>query len=160
MFNEAKKKIFSEIIEFQGHRNIIGTHYNTLEITTHDEISKRADCIVGVSATKGCSGLNPKLSNHVKNNGKMSFVIRVENEEFTFFGFGDPALKLTNPLEIVLRKSVFASDRTLAVRCNAAAIDLPRSMVHALQDPSSRGSMEIIALDEYAKEQIPTVEFV
>jgi len=44
---------------------------------------------------------------------------------------------------MVIRKSDFISDRTLAVRADAAARDLPRGMVRALKDPRTVGRLEI-----------------
>jgi len=155
----VKNKIFSQTITFNGHENILGTHYNTLEVTKENDISKRADCIIGVSSTAGCADINSELASHIKQNGKMAFVIRVEELDFSFLGFGSKSLHLSDPHEIVLRKSDYASSRTLAIRCTAAAVDLPREMILRLQDPDSKGELEIIAVDEYFREELPVVEF-
>jgi len=151
--------IISEAISFHGHRNILATHYNTLEITTEKEISKRADCIIGVSATKACSDINERLASHIKSGGKMAFVIKVNEIEFSFTGYGSPDLQLSDSQEIVLRKSNFASSRTLAILSDAAAIDLPRFLIRKLQDPQCKGDLEIIAISEHAREKIPALEF-
>ena len=89
----------------------------------------------------------------------MEFEIRVGNHKFSFFGYGDRQLTLTDPHEIVLRKSNFASARTLAVKCNVAAIDMPREMIKALQNPKMEGVMEIVGVDDYLQDSIPTLEF-
>jgi len=56
---------------------------------------------------------------------------------------GDPRLELSHPHDIVVRKSDYASDRTLAVHANAAARDIPREMVRGLRDPGTVGRLEI-----------------
>lgn len=142
-------------IVFRGHKNILGLHRNTIELTTEDEISRRADCIIGVSADKACSQLKPALKSHITRSGKLAFEIRVERAgKFEFFGYGSKDLSLSNPVEIVFRKSDFSSPRTGAIRCNAAASDIPREMIGILQSPESRGVLIIRAIDEFLDDQI------
>ncbi|MEM2324735.1 MAG: DUF371 domain-containing protein, partial [Archaeoglobaceae archaeon] len=43
-----------EILAF-GHSNITAKHRTTFEITKDQEISKRADCVIGVKASKSIS---------------------------------------------------------------------------------------------------------
>ena len=161
LVNDLKTNgISSEIIEFQGHENILGTHYNTLEITTDLMISKRADCIIGVNATKSCATLDGRLVSHVRSNGKMLFLLTVGNLNFSFNGFGSQNLTLSDEKEIVLRKSDFISPRTLAIRCDASAIDLPREMIRTLQNPRIRGKMEIRAVEGTQIGVVPSVEFL
>jgi uncharacterized protein len=142
-------KIFSETIQFRGHENILGTHRNTLEITKEAEISKRADCIIGVCASKSCADLDPRLVKHIMSNGRLEFEIAVKNAKFAFSGFGSENLTLTDTGEIVLRKSDFSSPRTLAIHCDAAAIDLPRELVELLKNPKTPGTMEIFAVETH-----------
>jgi len=141
----SDKRIFSEKIQFRGHRNILGTHRNTLEITKDEEISKRADCIIGVKASKGCSDLDPRLMTHINSGSKLEFEITVQNLSFHFAGFGSPDLELSDPREIVFRKSDFLSPRTLAIGCDAAAVDIPREIIHLLSDPATMGTIQITA---------------
>ncbi len=92
----------------------------------------------------------------------MAFVIRVEDLEFGFQGFGSENLPLTDETEIVLRKSEFISPRTLAIQCDAAAIDVPREMVNLLKDPGTIGSLEIKVIEALglSEREIPPIEFV
>jgi uncharacterized protein len=145
--NVPGKKIFSETIEFHGHRNIQGTHRNTLEVTKESEISRRADCIIGVEASKSCVDLDERIANHLKTNGKMEFRITVDSLQSSFSGFGCHKLPLTDEREIVLRRSDFISERTLAIHCDAAAIDLPREIIRLLQNPKTTGTLELIAIE-------------
>ncbi len=140
-------------IHFHGHKNIIGSHRNTLEITRENEISKRADCIIGVRSSKGCSGLSPALAKHIQNSGALSFVIRVENYSFAFSGIGSSELTLKHDSEIVLRRSDYVSERTAAIHCSAAAIDIPREIVWKLKDPTCLGILEVRAVASPAEKE-------
>jgi hypothetical protein len=142
--NDAQlQSTFIETIHFNGHPNILATHYNTLEVTRAAEISRRADCIIGVNASKACSDLQDGLKRHIRNGGNLFLTIEVGNASFSFEGRGMPTLSLTNSDELVLRKSDFASDRTAAVLCSAAALDLPREMIQLLQLKDAKGCLTI-----------------
>ncbi|HYB03873.1 MAG TPA: DUF371 domain-containing protein [Nitrososphaerales archaeon] len=145
--NSSTGRTFSQTIQFRGHENILGTHRNTLEITKEAEISKRADCIIGVRATKSCADLDSRLVNHIRSNGRLEFEIAVKDVKFNFSGFGSENLPVSDTREIVLRKSDFFSPRTLAIHCDAAAIDLPREIVQLLKNPEAVGTMEIFAVE-------------
>src|ERR1700693_4553404 len=154
-------EIFSQVIEFRGHRNVLGTHKNTLEITMDQNISKRADCIVGVSASTGCSGLDPEIKEHIQSGGYLHVEISVRELSFSFTGKGASNLELLDPHEMVFRKSDFASPRTIAVSCDAASIDIPRELIQMLQIPENAGSLKITALKtiELSEVQSPRIEF-
>ncbi len=135
-----------ERIPFLGHENILGTHKNTLEITTEEYISKRADCIIGVGAAKGCADLYVDTKQWLQNGNWVGLEIRCGPLSYSFVGKGASTLDLKDQNEIVLRKSDFASSRTLALRCSHAACDVPRRMINLLQDPNSSGELIIRSL--------------
>jgi hypothetical protein len=141
---------------------VLGNHRNTIEITKDSGISLRADCIIGVAANKACSDLNSKLIEHIRSRGILKFVITVKNLKFVFSGSGSSELQLTHPTEIVFRKSDFISSRTIALHCDAAAIDLPREMIKLLQDPNTIGSLRVDALPEWTStnQDVPRIEFI
>ena len=43
----------------------------------------------------------------------------------------------------MLRKSAFTCSRTIAIKCDKASDDIPRSMVKKLQDPKTSGKLII-----------------
>ena len=137
---------FLEELQFYGHRNVLATHYNTLEITMDEEISKRADCIIGVKSNKGCLQLSEKLRNHIHQAGRLRFILSVSEFSFEFTGKGEPALDLNDPREIVFRKSNYVSSRTVALNCSVAACDIPRPIIKLLQNPESVGKLLISAI--------------
>ena len=62
---------------------------------------------------------------------------------FSIKASGDPRLQLSHEHDIVIRRSDFISDRTLAVQADAAAKDIPREMVNLLRNPKTVGRLEI-----------------
>lgn len=139
-----EKALVKEVISFSGHPMVRSLHPTTIEITTEDHLTPRGDCIVGVSAEKGCLQLDERTKEALRRaEALVSFKIRAGGEEFMFNARGDPGLELSNPNDIVIRKSGFLSERTLAVGANAAAIDLPRSLVSRLKRPDAVGRLEI-----------------
>ena len=119
-------------------------HPTTIEVTTEEHLTPRGDCIVGVAADKGCAGLSEEVKRALRVDGAPVTVRLVVGEmAFSVKALGDSRLELTHPHDIVLRKSDFVSDRTLAVGAGAAARDIPREMVDALKDPGTAGRLEI-----------------
>ena len=136
-----------DTVQFTGHPNIRSTHYNTIEVTRASEISPRADCIIGVNASKACTGLTSALRNHIQKGGDLIFTIIVEDKSFDFLGRGVSGLSLVSSEELVFRRSSFLSDRTAAISCSAAAINVPRDIVKLLQSKDTKGALFIRAAD-------------
>ena len=128
---------------FYGHPNVRSTHRTTTEITTDPHLSVRGDCIVGVLADSGCATLPDTLKKDLRNPDSCVLIsIRVGKTRFDITGRGDARLTLTHPHDIVIRKSTFVCPRTLAVGCDMASVDMPRSMVQDLQN-GMEGTMTI-----------------
>jgi hypothetical protein len=131
-------------IEFSGHENIRSNHQKTIEITKESHLTPRGDCIVGVNAKYSCADLPEELKNKLKNSdSKITFSIKVGDDDFVIEGMGHPDLILTHTEDIVIRKSDFICPRTLSVKCDKASDLLPRNMVRQLQDPSTIGTLTI-----------------
>lgn len=134
-----------ERIQFWGHPAIVATHATTFELTTDNRLTRQGDCIIGVRASKGCRDLNLGLKEHLRrNSSRIRIVLTVEGVVFEAQAFGSENLLLTHARDIVIRKSSFVCPRTLAVRCNRSAADIPRRMVSALRSNSTRGTMLIM----------------
>lgn len=123
---------------------VSGRHPTTIEITTEEHLTERGDCIIGVRAAKGCAQLSEGVKAGIRT-GSSLVLLRfvVGPESFLVTAAGDPRLTLSHPHEIVVRKSEFVSDRTIAVRADAAANDFPRRMIAKLRDPDAVGYLEV-----------------
>jgi uncharacterized protein len=133
-----------EEITFQGHKNILSLHSRTIEITKDSDLTKKGDCIVGVSANKACDDLNISLKQKLRTTGtvvKIGFI--VEPFEFNLAGFGNDNLEITHKHDIVLRKSNYVDSRTLSVSCEKSAIDIPRYLINSLNNSGAKGILTI-----------------
>jgi len=135
-----------DTVEFLGDRNIRGTNSSTFEITTEKFLTLRGDCIIGIKANKGCLSLSDEVKRWLQRDGSRVLLrIVVDSEHFDVTAYGSPLLTHANPVSIVVRKSDYISDRTLAIKADASAKDLPRSIITNLQK-GKKGKMEIYTL--------------
>jgi len=125
-----------EFITARGHENIQGTHKTTFEFTKDLELTKRGDCIIAVSADKAVVDLNPSFKEALrKENARLSILIAAGEVRELVRASGSRRLRLTHPTDMVIRKSEFVCDRTLAIRADKAASDLSRDLVEKLKNP-------------------------
>jgi uncharacterized protein len=131
-------------IPFYGHKNIRSLHPKTIEITTEPNLSVNGDCIIGVKASCGCDDIPSRLKSLLQNsNSDVIFTIKVKDYSFKVKGKGNDKLTLTNPHDIVIRKSSFVCPRTLATNCDVASDSIPRQMVKLLQNSDMAGIFTI-----------------
>lgn len=133
-----------EEITFQGHKNVLSLHSRTIEITKDPNLTKKGDCILGVSANKACNDLDSSIKNRLRTTGtvvKISIV--VEPFEFEVSGYGSNTLEISHGHDIVLRKSNYVDSRTLAVSCDKSAFDIPRNLVTLLTNAETKGMLKI-----------------
>ncbi len=134
-----------DVVKFKGHPNVRATHKTTIEVTKEGWLTPRGDCIIGVSADKACADLSPGLKKSIRRGSRLKITLAVGDERFQFTAFGSPKLELTDPTSMVIRKSEYVSPRTVAIRSEASASDIPRRIV-ALLRKGLDGMMVIEAL--------------
>jgi uncharacterized protein len=133
-----------EVVEFRGHPMVRSSHPTTIEITTEGYLTENGDCIIGVGAAKGCAGLSSAVKERLKTDGaRVTLKVSVGALSFVIRAQGDSRLTLTDPHEMVVRKSDYISGRTLAIRADASSRDLPREIVRLLKSPATGGTLEI-----------------
>lgn len=120
------------------------SHATTIEVTKEEYLTEEGDCIIGVRASSGCLELDKRVKIALKREGaRVSIRIVTNGISFGLEASGGPRLELSHPHEIVIRKSEFVSDRTLAFRADAAARDIPRELIRELKRPTTVGRLEI-----------------
>ena len=128
-----------EVIFARGHENVLATHKTTFEITKEALLSEKGDCIIAVSADKALADLSFKFKDWLKReNAKVSILIEADNLKEVVSAFGSPKLILSHPTDMVVRKSSYVCDRTLAVKADKAAWDLSRKLVEKLRNPRQK----------------------
>ncbi|HVP92571.1 MAG TPA: DUF371 domain-containing protein [Acidobacteriota bacterium] len=129
----------AEIIFARGHRNVQATHKSTLEITKDNELSRRGDCVIAVSANKALADLSPQFKENLRReNSRITMLIEAGSISEVVNAYGNPRLILSHPTDMVLRKSNYMCSRTLAIEADKAACDLSRKLVERLKNPEQR----------------------
>jgi hypothetical protein len=129
----------TEVIHARGHKNIQATHKTTFEITREKALTRRGDCVVAVDATKGAMGLRPGFKEAAKKEGaRITITIETGGLKEVVNARGSPRLLFLHPADLVVRKSDYVCDRTIAIRADKAAIDISRKIIEKLRDPHQR----------------------
>jgi len=141
----VKKSNIQEVIFALGHKNILSTHRTTLEFTKDKNLTKNGNCIVAVAADKSVTDLSEEFKRRLKkNNSKLTIIIEVNGFSDKVIAKGYPELALTHTNDIVIRKSGYICDRTLAIKANKAACDLSTDLVNKLKNPKEKIKITLI----------------
>lgn len=130
-------KAVTVVFSAYGHKNVLSTHKTTFEITKEDTLTKRGNCIIAVKSTKAAADLPYDFKEALrKENSKITLTIEAGDFKETIEAKGNPNLEFTNPTDLVVRKSNYVCNRTLAIEANKASIDFSRKFVEKLKDPN------------------------
>jgi hypothetical protein len=135
-----------EIIVGYGHKNVQATHKTTLEFTKDTHLSKKGDCVVTVAADKALADLSAEFKENLrKPNAKLIILIEADGIIDQVNAHGSPQLILSHPTDMVIRKSDYVCNRTLAVHADKAAQDLSKALVEKLKTPQQKVKITLIA---------------
>jgi len=134
----------AEEIPFAGHAMVRATHSRTIEITTERHLTPRGDCIIGVGASKGVAQLSASLKKALQSDGaRVRFTIVARGGEYTFHARGSKDLSFQSATDLVIRTSEFVCGRTLAIKAESSAREIPRGLIGTLRSPESPGLLRI-----------------
>ena len=119
-----------------GHPNILATHKTTLEFTKDSELSLKGDCIVGVNADFNLGELK-KFISKIKNN-IVTITIETSDKKIKEIIEAELNPNFNDEKEIVIRKTDFASERTLGIKANKAAFELKSGLIEFLKSKESK----------------------
>jgi hypothetical protein len=135
-----------EVIQASGHPMIRANHPTTLEITKEDHLTERGDCIIAISASKGCADLSTGFLRLMKNDKtRVTLTMKAGNRTETIRGRGSSRLILDHPNDLVVRRSSYVCHRTIMILADKSALDLDREFVRILGDPHTRIRIELVA---------------
>ncbi len=107
--------------------------------TKENHLKTTGDCIVGINADKGLMDFSKNFREMLK---KETSTLKINLEAAclteTIQAYGSPKLVLTHPIDMVIRKSDFISDRTMAIHADKSSKDLSRQLVEKLKDPKQK----------------------
>lgn len=133
-----------EKISARGHKNISATHPTTFEITKEDYVTLKGDCIVAICADKCFAELSEEFRKKLQQeNSILEIKISCDGVEEKILAYGSEKLTLKHPHEMVVRKSDFVCERTLAIKADKAAKDFDRKLVEKLKNPKNRIEIEL-----------------
>jgi len=142
----------TEIITAYGHELVKATHGTTFEITKDKNLTSKGDCIIAVGADKSVVDLSGEFKNLArKRDAEIIITIESNGEKEIIKAHGDPRLTFTHPEDMVIRKSMYVCNRTLAVRADKAAKDLSRELIKKLQ--TSQRKVKITLTVKVAEKQ-------
>jgi hypothetical protein len=118
-----------------GHKNIQAVHPTTIMITKDENLSQSGDCIVVVAANKTLETLTSKFRESLrKSNSKLTVVFEIDSLKEQITAFGSTKLILSHPTDMVIRKSAYICNRTLAIHADKSSSDLSREFVEKLKN--------------------------
>jgi hypothetical protein len=124
----------TETLRCWGHPNVTARHPTTFEITTEDQLSVRGDCIIGIAAESGASGLSPGFRTKLCRDDAILFTLLTCGDlAILIRSRGSQEMSLDHPRDLVWRRSTFVCGRTVGIGSDMAARDLPLELVALLR---------------------------
>ena len=124
-----------------GHPNILGTHKTTLEFTKDKDLTLNGDCIVGINADFDLGKIKKLISLKSK---KITITIKaINNKKLKETIKAQINASFDDSHELVIRKTDFLSERTLAIKANKAAFELNRELIYFLRCKDTKISVII-----------------
>jgi hypothetical protein len=134
-----------EVIYGYGHPNVQAMHRSTVEFTKEEHLTQNGDCILVVAVDKAPNELSSEFKEALRSvNAKLTIQIEVDDLTEEIHAQGSPQLRLSNPAEMVIRKSDYISDRTLGICADKAAKNLSRVLVEKLKNPQQKAKITLI----------------
>jgi len=119
-----------EIIHCRGHPLVLGNHPTTFEVTREDHLTKNGNCIIGISADKGCAGLSAAFKRVLANDDTV-LITRLSSMDVTVEvkSHGSSRFTLDHPTDMVWRRSSFVCGRTIGILSDHVAADLSKALI-------------------------------
>lgn len=127
-----------EVTLARGHSEVTATHPTTLMVTKDEEVGPEADCVVAVGADKGAADLGGDLRRAIGFGAAVEVTLEAGGMREVIRGRGHGELSLSDPKDLVIRKSDYTCGRTLMIKADKAAADLSQELVEHLKDPETR----------------------
>jgi hypothetical protein len=124
-----------EIIAW-GHPDIAATNKTKIKITS-DSIPND-DSVIGVRANKACIDIKPRIKERLKLSEYVKITIDVEGAEDKIIAYGSPALVLKDKNDIIIEKSDFIDNKTLAILADKVAHDLKDELKRKLKNKNTK----------------------
>ncbi|MCK9590530.1 MAG: DUF371 domain-containing protein [Methanoregula sp.] len=119
-----------ETVYCRGHPLVLGNHPTTFEVTREDHLTKNGNCIIGIAADKGCSGLSPEFKQVLSQDNAVLFTrLLCGGVTAEVKSRGSVKFTLDHPTDIVWRRSSFVCGRTIGIWSDHVAATLPEALI-------------------------------
>ncbi|MGC9130530.1 MAG: DUF371 domain-containing protein [Pyrobaculum sp.] len=125
---EAPRDVFTA----RGHPNVTARNQKSLEITKDPYLTKRGDCIVACCSEKAAGELAGDVLGALARGGVVVLILDTGSRWDYVIG-ETPMATPTSKWRIVVRKSGYIDDSTVAIHADKAASDLDRGLVAELR---------------------------
>lgn len=134
----STKRVAIDIVSAKGHPNVRALHRSTIEITKEDFLTERGDCIIAVSADKSANELSDEFKEIAMCNGSLIIVVLIVGKLVdVVVAEGSRRLTFKDGVSLVIRRSNYVDDRTIALKANKAACNINRDIVKMLKMSNS-----------------------
>jgi hypothetical protein len=119
-----------EIIRCRGHLLVRGTHPTTFEVTRDVHLTKKGNCIIGISADKGCNGLSSEFKRVLTHDDAVLITrLSCDGKMVEVKSRGSSQFTLDHPTDMVWRRSSFVCGRTIGIMSDHVAATLPEGLL-------------------------------
>lgn len=122
-----------DVVIARGDSLVTARHASTFEVTKEKFLTKKGDCILAISADKSASDLSYNLKSLLRDESLVIIVLKSGDVYDVVVAKGSPALTLSDKTSLVVRKSNYVDERTIAIKANKAAKDINRKLVERLR---------------------------
>ncbi len=123
-----------------GHENLLAGHRKTYEFTKEKRLTKKGDCIVGVSADFDAKRIKKLLKFTRADLQIFHGSLCILEDTFLI------NRSFSSNKEIVIRRSEFISKRTLGTHAKKSSYDIDRAIMYKLKDPKAKLKVIITAV--------------
>jgi len=119
-----------EIIHCRGHPLVLGTHPTTFEVTRDVHLSRKGNCIIGISADKSCDRLSEEFKQVLTHDDALLITrLSCGGKTAEVKSHGSSQFTLDHPTDIVWRRSSFVCGRTIGIMSDQVAATLPGDLL-------------------------------
>ncbi len=109
-------------------------------------MTRRGDCIVAVALDRGFTDFAEEFKRILReDDARLTIIFQVDDEMEVVEASGSSGLRFAHPTDLVIRRSNYICDRTLAINATKAARDFSRQLVARLRSCHSRVQITLIA---------------
>ncbi len=124
----------TEIIRCRGHPLVSASHPTTFEITKEPDLTENGHCIIGVNADKGAKALSAEFRTVLcHNEAVLVTTLCCKGMKIVVRAFGNASMTLDHDTDLVWRRSNFVCRRTVGIRSDTVAGNLPEEFVRRLK---------------------------